>query len=196
MRRSLQVSHSGCFRLDAFDFRSSILVLETEILDLLLADGSLLLGVAALQFGQVFPSGFEAVAFAPFCFGRLFHVLVGCADRFFCSRQFPSCLVQVVMKTLNPVSFALCLGHFGSDGVSIPLSIPGSVDSLVMATRVVEFAAGFVELLPALVDPCAGIVTLGNAAANLGSALVGGPAAGREGLSMETLDAGPVARCS
>ena len=43
-----------------------------------------------------------------------------------------------------------------------------------MSTRVVELAAGFVELLAALVDARAGIVTLGNAAANLGSALVGG----------------------
>ena len=174
MRRGLQISNLGCVRLDALDFRASILVLEPEILDLLLADGSLLLGVAALQFGQVLASGFAAGAFTPFCSGRLFHALVGCADRFLGSGQVPSGLVQVVMKTLNPVAFAFCLGDFGTDGVSIPLSIPGHVDPLVMSTRGVELAAGFVELLAALVDPRAGIVTLGNATANLGSALVGG----------------------
>ena len=78
------------------------------------------------------------------------------------------------MKPLNPVSFVLGLGDFVTDSGSGLLSIPRHVDSFAMSPCVVELAAGFVELLAALVDPCAGIVTLGNAAAHLGSALVGG----------------------
>ena len=174
MRRGLQVSNSGGVRLDPLDLRSSVPVLEPEILDLLLADRSLLLCVATLQFGQAVAGGFEAVSFAPFCFGRLLHALVSCADRFLCSRQFPISLVQVVTKTLNAVSFAFCLGDFGTGGVSRLLSIPGHVDAPVTSTRVVELAAGFVEFVAESLDPCSGIVTLANAAANLGAPLVGG----------------------
>ena len=63
------------------------------------------------------------------------------------SRQFPIGLVQVGMKTLDAVSFALCLGDFGTGGVSRLLSIPGHVDPLAMPARVVELAAGFVEFV-------------------------------------------------